>query len=87
MTKLEQEYIQNLISDFIKNNNKEIESFMISGFDDLMKIEEIAPKMIMRSVSLSSRIAVQLVMEILAQAGVVAVDEELLKKISLKVVK
>jgi len=70
MTKLEQEYIQNLISDFIKNNNKEIESFMISG-----------------SVSLSSRIAVQLVMEILAQAGVVAVDEELLKKISLKVVK
>lgn len=87
MTKLEQDYIQNLISDFIKSNNKEIESFMLSGFDNSMKIEEITPKMIMRSVSLSSRIAVQLVMEILTQAGVVSVDEELLKKTSLKVVK
>ncbi len=87
MTKMEQEWIQNLISEVIRDNSEEIKSFMLSGFDDSSKIEEITSVMVVRSISLSSRIAVQLVMEILKQAGVVAVDEELLKKISLKVVK
>ncbi len=87
MTKMEQEWIQNLISEVIRDNSEEIKSFMFSGFDDSSKIEEITSLMVVRSISLSSRIAVQLVMEILKQAGVVAVDEELLKKISLKVVK
>ncbi|WP_297642813.1 hypothetical protein [uncultured Bacteroides sp.] len=87
MTALEAKYIENLVTKCIQDNSDAIQESLISGFDSSMKSEEVLSKMIIRSVSISSQISVQIVMELLEQAGVVKLDEERLKRLSLHIVK
>lgn len=87
MTNLEERFIEIFVKNCIQDNSEAIQEFLLSGFDGNMKPEEIFPKMIIRSVSISSQISVQIVMKLLEQAGVVKLDEERLKRISLHIVK
>lgn len=87
MDKLQTEYIRKIVEETMKQNKETISEFLMTGIDDSMKIEKILPIMISNSVSLSSQLAIQVVMEMLCQAEVLKVDEELLRRISLSVVK
>lgn len=85
MTNLQAKYIQEKIDQTISKNQEEITNMLLSGLDSSMTTEEILPRMVIRSISISSQIAVQMMMELLTQAEVLEIDEELLKRSFLKI--
>ena len=88
MTTLEAKYVSELISQCIQANSDEIQNALSSCLDDNnLTPENIFPKMIVESISISSEIAVKIILEILTQADVVSLDETALKKLSLNIVK
>lgn len=87
MDELQSKYIKKIVEEAMKQNTENITELIMTGLTDSMNIESMLPIMIKNSISISSQLAIQAVIEILCQAEVVKVDEELLRRVSLTVVK
>lgn len=88
MTELLAQTIKKIIAEQISENEETIQNILLSGTDDTMCSEKIFSLMILNSVSLSVNMSVQLITELLTNAGIIDVaDEEHLRKILLSSVK
>ena len=84
---LQASYIKKIVENSIKQNSDEISELLLDDLDDSMSLEQIVPRLITKSISISSQLSVQIILELLCNAGIVEVKEELLRRSSLTIVK
>lgn len=86
MTYLEIKAISNIVNKFIEDNAEWITSTIQKTIENSPNTDPYLSA-IGSSISISSEIAVYIVLEFLSQAGLLSLDEVALRKLSLKILK
>lgn len=73
-----------MIDQIIKDNEKAIKENILKTADDTMTKEEIFSLMVVNCLSLSMKLSVQVVFELLQSQGILDIDEHKIAKLYLK---
>lgn len=87
MDSLQAKYIKEQIDKNIQANNDAITEMLVSGVKETDSSDQVIAKLITNSISISSQLAVQFVLEILQQAEILEPNETSLREHFLKIVK
>ena len=84
MDELTVKALDSMIENIIKENSSQIKMEILSGGNDLISADEIYSLMTFNCLSLSLKLSVQVVFEILRSQGVLQIDEREIAKLFLK---
>lgn len=87
MDNLQAKYIKEQIDKNIQANHDAIIEMLISGVKETDSSDQVIAKMVTNSISISSQLAVQFVLELLQQVEVLEPNEANLREHFLKIVK
>lgn len=91
MNEIEQRYIETVVNKCLEDNKEEVQKALFLNTDESMTENEIYVRMFLNTIAFSTRLSVQMVFEYLENADIFHFDEnnleELLKRLSLKIVK
>ena len=86
MTDKASKFISSYVQSVVNDNKEHFEEILLNGVTSEMDKDRIFVKMINNSISLSTNIAVQIILNLLDDSNVLPItsDEHLLQKLSLK---